>query len=260
VKKKSRIRTCSFILMGSLLILTFACKRKDVPTLTTSDVSSIKYSSAVCGGNIKSEEGSAITEKGVCWGTSEQTIEDNITSDGAGSGNFTSTITGLAPNVTYYVMAYATNDIGTGYGDVKTFTTPYDTAFTVPCSPPQNSIVYNYITMSYSVYAGSGGLVYGNWGLRGSGSSSDLRIEFIQEPGPGRYITIGATGFIGPQECVVNGTFGSPLGYHYIAAGGDTVYVVKNGPGLYSMTFCDLHFSSGSTSYTFDSDGNLTSD
>ncbi|MBN1446444.1 MAG: fibrobacter succinogenes major paralogous domain-containing protein, partial [Bacteroidetes bacterium] len=41
--------------------------------------------------------------------------------DGAGTGSFTSNITGLAENTTYYVRAYATNGIGTGYGNEVSF-------------------------------------------------------------------------------------------------------------------------------------------
>ena len=47
----------------------------------------------------------------------------NFTDDGTGTGAFTSDITGLAPNFTYHIVAYATNDEGTSYGEVKLFQT-----------------------------------------------------------------------------------------------------------------------------------------
>ena len=51
------------------------------------------------------------------------TIADSHTTDGTGTGTFTSSITGLTPNTTYYVRAYATNSVGTAYGEELSFTT-----------------------------------------------------------------------------------------------------------------------------------------
>jgi uncharacterized protein (TIGR02145 family) len=45
------------------------------------------------------------------------------TVDGSGTGSFTSAITDLQPGTTYYVRAYATNSIGTSYGEQQSFTT-----------------------------------------------------------------------------------------------------------------------------------------
>jgi hypothetical protein len=47
------------------------------------------------------------------------------TDEGAASatGSFTSSITGLSANTTYYVCAYATNTAGTSYGEQVSFTT-----------------------------------------------------------------------------------------------------------------------------------------
>lgn len=49
------------------------------------------------------------------------------TVDGTGTSAFTSNITGLTANTTYYVAAYATNAIGTSYGSDVTFTTSAST-------------------------------------------------------------------------------------------------------------------------------------
>lgn len=96
-----------------------------IPEITTSAVSSITASTAVCGGNIPSDKGSAVTERGICWNTLQNpTIKDNKTNNGSGTGTFTSNLTGLNSTTTYYVRAYATNSIGTAYGDQVTFTTP----------------------------------------------------------------------------------------------------------------------------------------
>ena len=93
-------------------------------TVTTSEVTEITSNSAICGGNVTTDNGSAVTAKGVCWSTNPNpTIEDNKTTDGSGVGSFTSQIPNLVPNTQYYVRAYATNEAGTSYGEQKSFTT-----------------------------------------------------------------------------------------------------------------------------------------
>jgi hypothetical protein len=95
----------------------------EIPTLQTSPASSITALSASSGGNVV--DGHAIvTERGVCWSTSANpTISDNRTIDGIGCGTFTSSLTGLTANTIYYIRAYATNSVGTGYGNEVSFTT-----------------------------------------------------------------------------------------------------------------------------------------
>ncbi|HUX58350.1 MAG TPA: FISUMP domain-containing protein [Bacteroidales bacterium] len=93
-----------------------------LPTVTTAEISLITSSTAISGGNIASDGGAAVTDRGVCWSINQfPTITDNKTSDGIGTGNFTSNITGLLPNTNYYVRAYATNSAGTTYGDQVSF-------------------------------------------------------------------------------------------------------------------------------------------
>jgi len=95
-----------------------------LPVLTTSAVTNINSTTATCGGDITSNGGGTITARGVCWSTSQNPmVSDNKTSDGTGSGSFTSNIQGLAPLTPYFVRAYATNSAGTSYGDAQTFTT-----------------------------------------------------------------------------------------------------------------------------------------
>ena len=94
------------------------------PVLTTTDASAITSSSVNSGGNVTNDGGSPVTARGVCWSTSQNpTIADSKTTDGIGSGIFTSTITGLIPGSTYYFRAYATNSIGTTYGNQVIATT-----------------------------------------------------------------------------------------------------------------------------------------
>lgn len=94
------------------------------PIVTTNDISNIASTSASCGGHVSYDGGAAVTARGVCWSTSHNpTINNSHTTNGIGVGSFTSNITELNPNTTYYVRAYATNSFGTAYGEEKTFTT-----------------------------------------------------------------------------------------------------------------------------------------
>jgi hypothetical protein len=94
------------------------------PTLTTTAISNITNTTASSGGNISSDGGSAITARGICWSTSSgPTTSNSRTVNGTGLGAFSSNLNFLASGVTYYVRAYATNAIGTSYGNEISFTT-----------------------------------------------------------------------------------------------------------------------------------------
>ena len=106
------------------------CLRNDgqsqyFPSVTTGMVSNFTATTATCGGNITSSGGAVVTSRGVCWGNSHNpTIEISHVTNGTGLGSFSNIITGLAPNLTYYVRAYATTPYGTVYGNEVSFTTP----------------------------------------------------------------------------------------------------------------------------------------
>lgn len=108
--------------------LTLTTSNIILPTLSTTAVSSISITTVVSGGNISNDGGAAITTRGVCWSTSSNpTIAlSTKTNDGTGTGAFTSNLTGLTANTTYYVKAYATNSFGTAYGNQFSFTTLQD--------------------------------------------------------------------------------------------------------------------------------------
>lgn len=93
------------------------------PTITTADISDITSISASSGGQIIDQGSHLVTERGVCWSTNEHpTIADeNLLDAKGGAGAFTSSLTDLIPNTTYYVRAYATTSQGTAYGAQKEF-------------------------------------------------------------------------------------------------------------------------------------------
>jgi hypothetical protein len=96
-----------------------------VPVITTAEATNITSVSANSGGNITGDGGAAVTARGVCWSTVQNPtiVLSTKTSDGEGSGMFTSAITGLESGIAYFVRAYATNRAGTAYGNQVTFST-----------------------------------------------------------------------------------------------------------------------------------------
>jgi len=115
-----------FIYLCPILLL-ITCKKeaiKVLSTVNTTAATNITSTTATSGGTITNDGGAPVTSRGVCWSLNQSpTTSDNKTSDGSGIGSFTSSITGLSPGGTYHVRAYATNSIGTGYGNQFSFTT-----------------------------------------------------------------------------------------------------------------------------------------
>ena len=98
-----------------------------LPTVTTNSVTNITSNSATCGGNVTSDGNGTVTARGICWSETSEPKINNLYSEesneGTGIGSFTSSMTNLKANTTYYVRAYATNEAGTSYGAQKSFTT-----------------------------------------------------------------------------------------------------------------------------------------
>ena len=95
-----------------------------MPVVTTETLDDIYSTTATCTGVVTASGGAGVTVRGVCWSTlPNPTVNDSHTNDGIGTGRFTSNITGLASGTTYYVRTYATNIVGTAYGEERTITT-----------------------------------------------------------------------------------------------------------------------------------------
>jgi uncharacterized protein (TIGR02145 family) len=106
------------------MVISFTSQPGIIPALTTAEVSAITQNTAICGGTITSDGAASIIARGVCWSKSiNPTITNSKTSDGLEMGTFESSITGLTPNTFYYVRSYATNSVGTAYGNQVSFTT-----------------------------------------------------------------------------------------------------------------------------------------
>ena len=130
MSKKISLRP-GLLLLVLILLFSFSHCTKDIepalPVLTTLVASNITSGEADCGGTISSDGGSTIVSRGVCWSKNAvPSVSDNKTTDGSGTGAFTSKINGLEPNTIYHVRAYANNSAGISYGNEISFTTLSD--------------------------------------------------------------------------------------------------------------------------------------
>lgn len=157
MKNLTKICVFSPFVFLCILFVAASCKKEVlVPSVATVEVSSTTQTTAISGGIITSDGGAPVAARGVCWSTgTSPTISDSKTTEGSGTGPFTSSIIGLTANTTYSVRAYATNSVGTGYGEVVSFTTN-----PVIVSTP-STIAVTDITQTTAV---SGGILTGDGG------------------------------------------------------------------------------------------------
>ncbi|HET7732695.1 MAG TPA: fibrobacter succinogenes major paralogous domain-containing protein [Paludibacter sp.] len=118
-------RIIFFFSIALLFVLTSCTPAVTGPVINTAETSAVTQTTATCGGNIVSDGGTSIIERGVCWSTMPApTVHMNKTSDGTGTGSFVSAVEFLNPASTYYIRAYATTaDEITYYGNSLIVTT-----------------------------------------------------------------------------------------------------------------------------------------
>ena len=199
--------------------------RANAPTVVTNEVIPITSATASGGGNITSDGGSAIIARGVCWNTSPTpTTANSTTSDGPGSGSFSSYLTGLTTGITYYVRAYATNSAGTSYGNEVTFTI----AANLPLLAPSSIICFASATASLnSNITSDGGASVTSRGVCWSTVSGPTTANSITSDGTGTGIfnsevtglTGGTTYYVRAYATNSSGTsYGDELSFTTVAA------------------------------------------
>lgn len=95
------------------------------PTIVTDTIFDITGRTAKVQATITDVGTTDIIASGVCWSTTPNpSIGNSYSTDGTSIGTFVSTINGLTSGTTFYARAYATNSIGTRYGQPISFTTP----------------------------------------------------------------------------------------------------------------------------------------
>jgi uncharacterized protein (TIGR02145 family) len=126
MKKNTYLSKSLFISLGLVILFASSCNKESegFPELKTLPIEDIDLTSVLSGGVIEKDGGSEIIARGVCWSADgTPSVNDFITEDGSGSGSFTSTLTGLTANTRYLLRSYATNKLGTAYGDLIIFRT-----------------------------------------------------------------------------------------------------------------------------------------
>ncbi len=215
-----------------------------IPTVVTTAMSYISTTFATSGGNITNDGGAAVSARGVCWNlTGSPTLLDPRTSDGTGSGIFTSSVTGLVPGSTYHLRAYATNSAGTGYGDEMVFT-----ALSSVVPPTVTTTAVSSIQVTTAVSGGNVTLWGGDsvttrgvcWNLTGSPTTADHHT--IDGAGLGSFasglspLTGNTTYYLRAYAVNSSGTgYGGELSFTtQIAAPDTTVVVAQDGSGNYT--------------------------
>jgi hypothetical protein len=106
--------------------ISFTTLPAKLATVSSITVTSLTRNSLVASANVTATGGSYTVSKGICWTTSglPTIANNNIKSSSIGAGAYSVSITGLNPNTTYTMRAFATNEAGTAYGSGISFKTP----------------------------------------------------------------------------------------------------------------------------------------
>jgi hypothetical protein len=210
--------------------ITFTTLVATVPIISSTTAANlVTATTAKTGGIITNSGASNVTSRGVCYSSTATipTIANTKTIDGTGIGTFISSLTGLTANSTYYIRAYATNSIGTAYGDVKSFMT---TNATIP-----NGVTTTTASSTTQTTCNSGGAILNDGGAaissRGVCWSSTtttptiLNTKSIDGTGVGTFIssltslTPGTTYYVRAYATNIVGTaYGNTISFITVAA------------------------------------------
>jgi parallel beta-helix repeat protein len=158
----------SFTYSGGYSTHTFSLTSINAPTLTTSAATAISTSTAAVHGTITDTGGEDASQSGFAYGTDSAlatVIATSTLGSQSGTASFSQSITGLSPNTTYYVRAYAANSTGTGLGSIQSFTTQ---AITAPTA----------LTSSGSAISPSGFTMNGSIASDGNASSTVRGFQY----------------------------------------------------------------------------------
>ena len=122
-----------------------------VPSVSTTAITIFTSTTATAGGNVISDGNATVSERGIYWGASQNPETTGTKLQiGSGTGTYSTSLTGLTANTTYYIKAYAINSQGTGYGSQANFTTQNSGGSTTVTDIDGN--VYNTVTIGTQVW------------------------------------------------------------------------------------------------------------
>jgi hypothetical protein len=212
---------------------TYTINNALLPAVDTPTTTNVTGSSAILGGTVEGDGGSAVTERGIVYSVnsvnSVPTIGGNgVTkfTGGSGLGIFTVNVGGLTLGTTYAYRAYATSAMGTFYtSPVQTFVAdappvlggiitaqqnvmdngtiqPFvPVTVTDPDSPPQNETVTLSYTAANGTFTSLGGFTgsAGNYTMTGSAAQVQTALRGLtfvptaHQTTPGKSITTSFT-------------------------------------------------------------------
>jgi hypothetical protein len=209
-KMKSALQNLKLIMVAMVLVFFSSCEDdedpKTVPIVTTADISDITITSAMGGGTITDDGNAEVTASGIVYSSvvGLPTIENDKVELMDTEGDFEALMENLTSGTIYRVRAYATNSVGTGYGEVKEFTTgnaaPVATnvAFTGDMEVNKElTATYTYSDAENNAQSGSTFQWYMANDAAGAGQTAiagATELTFtIQEEQQGKYIAFGVT-------------------------------------------------------------------
>lgn len=165
-----------------------------IPTVTTGSVSSITETSAIVAGNVTSDGGGTIIERGICYSTSSNPdVGDSKVVVSGTTGSFSGTLTGLTGGTRYYAKAYAINSTGVGYGSEVTIDTltaaPTVTTGSVSNITPTSVSLAGNVTSDHGAIVTERGVVIG-----ASANPTTANTKIIASTGGTGSYTVNKTG------------------------------------------------------------------
>ncbi|MDD3875311.1 MAG: fibrobacter succinogenes major paralogous domain-containing protein [Bacteroidales bacterium] len=174
-----------------------------IPSVSTSAPYNVLFASASCGAYVTSDGGSPVIERGICMNTSgSPTVADVMVSSGSGPGSYSGNFSNLALNTTYYLRAYATNNVGTAYGNEVSFTT-----LNTPTLTTDSTINLHYFSTTIaSTLVSDGGLNLSTKGICWSKNPNPTLSDSVVTSNLGT----------GPYNCQITGL--RPMTTYYVRA------------------------------------------
>ncbi|NCD70239.1 beta strand repeat-containing protein, partial [Mucilaginibacter agri] len=259
---------------GGTLILTSASGQLSgstvAPTVTTGASSGITSSTATLVGNVSSDGGASVTEKGIVYSTSANpTTSDSKVTNGTGTGAISVNVSSLAAGTTYHYRAYAINSVGTSYGTDASFTTSA-AAVTVSSVTRLEGTPTNTGNVSFNaVFSGSvTGVTASSFSLTTTGTLTAAAISAVSGSGTTYTVTVNTGIGDGTLRLNVTGIGVSPTISNIPYTAGEvytidktlpTISITGNPPSITNSSSATFTFTgtdaSGIASYQSSLDG-----